>query len=186
VAAWQGSEPVNPAQPIEDTTRQIVHEQIDEVQQAVRDALPMDLTAPGSEASDAHGAPGDGSDADSSSRSAGDIVRETIDRYRQAWRAWWDELGAAARWSLMGVGAIAAAGAFAFGLIFPNLGASTVSALAGSVMVLTSLGRLSARHLPGVADYLPTTPRGVLVAVALATGLGVLIQWIFSRKSADS
>lgn len=183
VAAWQGTEPINPAKPIEDVSRQIVHEQVAQVQEAVRGALPLDLTNPQAPSE----TPGDPDDekADEPARSVGDILRETVDRYRQAWAAWWGELGLAARWSLVGVGAIAAACAFAFGLVFPNLGASTVSALAGSVMVLTALGRLGTRYLPGVVEYLPTSPRAMLIAVALAAGLGVLIQWIFSRKSAD-
>ncbi len=181
VAAWQGTEATDPTEPFVRESRQIVSEQIDEAKQAVEASSLFESTPPPEDATDETNRGDDGEAV----RRAGDIVRATIARYREGWAAWWGELGGTARWSLAGVGAVAAAGAFAMGLIFPNLAATAVSALVGSLMVLTSLGRLSARHLPQVADYLPTTPRAMLIAVATATAAGVLIQWIFSRKSAD-
>lgn len=181
VAAWQGTEAVDPTQPFEDVSRQILREQVTEA----REALTEDLLEGPTSALDAEPQAEDGAQ-EQNGPGVREVLADVGARYREAWSAWWAELSGTAKWSLLGVGALAAAGAFALGLIFPNTAAALVSALAGSILVLTALGRLGARHLPSAYEYLPQTPRDMLVAVGVATALGALIQWIFSRKRADT
>jgi hypothetical protein len=185
VAAWQGTEAVNPAQPFEDVSRQILREQVNEAREALTEGLAPGLLDDLAATEHAESPTDDGAQ-EQNGPGVRQVLADVWARYREAWMAWWAELSGAAKWSLLGVGAIAAAGAFAVGLIFPNTAAALVSALAGSILVWTALGRLGARYLPAAHEYLPQTPRGMLVAVGAATALGALIQWIFSRKRADT
>lgn len=101
-------------------------------------------------------------------------------------RQWWgEELDPAVRWSVMAASAIVAAGGLMIGLVLPNLGASLAASLVGSVLIGGVTLRLSGRYLEGVYDWLPSSPRRALIALAVMTVIGTLIQWTLTGRRTD-
>ncbi|QDU33843.1 hypothetical protein KS4_19010 [Poriferisphaera corsica] len=88
----------------------------------------------------------------------------------------------------MSIGIAAMAGGLIgllFGLIAPYWAASAESALVGAILILLPGMNLAEVYLPVAEPYLPNSPRSILVFLGLITVIGVLIQWMIFRRSAD-
>jgi len=113
-----------------------------------------------------------------------DALREAAKYYWQAVVNWWNVAGTGARGGMLLIGLVAAGIGLLLGLVGPYKAASIQSAVAGAVLILFSSFSLLAQLMPERADWLPATPRGVLICLGLITTIGVALQWtIFARET---
>lgn len=113
-----------------------------------------------------------------------DALRGVASYYRQTLSDWWAQAGTGARGTMLLVGLVAAAVGLLLGLIAPYRAASVQSAVAGAVLMLFSSFSLLAQLMPEHLNWLPATPRGVLICLGLITAAGLALQWtIFARKT---
>ncbi|GAB4192572.1 MAG: hypothetical protein Kow00105_06660 [Phycisphaeraceae bacterium] len=121
-------------------------------------------------------------------RQIGSVILEALrgaaKYYWQAVADWWSEAGTGARGGMLLVGLVAAGIGLLLGLLGPYKAASIQSAVAGAVLIVFSSFSLLAQLMPDRADWLPATPRGVLICLGLITTIGVALQWtIFARET---
>ena len=114
-----------------------------------------------------------------------DAMRGLASYYWEQFSDWWSEAGAGPRGAMMLVGLVAAVVGLLLGLIGPYKAASIQSAVAGSVLILFSLFSLLAQLMPEHLDWLPATPRGVLICLGLITAAGLAVQWTIFKRKAD-
>jgi len=185
VLAWEGAPwPVEAGQSIRDAAG----EAIDEGRERLGEHLPGGAGAE----EETEAADGDGG---SSGEGEGEEEREGVlaklaalggEVWGDLSRWWTEELDGAVRWSIVAGAAIVAVGGLIVGLILPNLGSSLAAALVGSVLVGGVVLRLTGRYLESVHDWLPSSPRGALIALVAATVIGTMIQWTLTGRRADS
>lgn len=159
-----------------------IHEQIGAVTDQFRDNVTSAMT--GDEES---GAPATIS-FDETAQKVGaailDALRGMSSYYLESLKAWWAEAGSGAKGGMMLIGLVAAVIGLLLGLIGPYKAASVQSAVAGSVLILFSSFSLLAQLMPEHLDWLPATPRRVLICLSLITAAGLALQWtIFKRKT---
>ena len=114
-----------------------------------------------------------------------------VETLKRAWeaqleavRTWWTDLPARQK-SIVGGGALGGAVVgLLLGLVLPKVAASLQTALAGALLIFGA-GRVLAERYTAGTEYLPGSPRSVILTVGLITVLGVLIQWAIFRKRAD-
>ena len=113
-----------------------------------------------------------------------DAMRSLATYYWDQIKLWWHDAGGGARGGMLLVGLVAAVIGLLLGLIGPYKAASVQSAFAGAVLILFSSFSLLAQLLPNQRDWLPASPRGVLICLGLITAVGLAFQWtIFKRKT---
>jgi hypothetical protein len=98
---------------------------------------------------------------------------------------WWGEAGSGARGGMLLVGLVAAVIGLLLGLVGPYKAASVQSAVAGAVLILFSAFSLVAQLRPEQMEWLPATPRGVLVGLGLITAVGLGLQWTVFKRNTD-
>ena len=165
VLAWKG-EPFPQAQ---QSIKQAMHDAAQEAREAV--------TSERSEASS-----DESSDEDLMTK-----LRSALDETWQALVEWWknDLEGGTRTLIIIGSAAMAITG-FLVGLVLPEFAASLAASLVGSCFVIFSVLRLTAEYAGKLHEYLPTTPRGVLLSVGIMTIIGALIQWTVLGRRADN
>ena len=112
-----------------------------------------------------------------------EVLKSLASYYQGELSQWWSQAGTGARGTAAIVGLIAAGIGLLLGLLLPYIAASLQSAIAGSVLILFSSFSLIAQFLPEHLNWLPATPRGVLLCLGLITAIGLVLQLtIFKRK----
>ncbi len=114
-----------------------------------------------------------------------EALRGMAGYYRQSLGDWWAQAGTGVRGGVMITGFIAAVVGLLIGLIGPYLAASLQSAATGSVLMLFSSFSLLAQLMPEHLNWLPASPRGVLLCLGLITFIGLFLQWTFFADKAD-
>ena len=66
---------------------------------------------------------------------------------------------------------------FLVGFLAPKKMATAQSAVAGALLVFFAVRGLVDIHLPNIAEYLPGTPRAIVITVIIIAGLGFIMQW---------
>jgi len=117
--------------------------------------------------------------------SLAEALRGLAEYYRGELASWWSDAGTGVKGGAAGVGLIAAVIGLLLGLIWPYAAASVQSAMAGSVLMLFSSFSLLAQMMPENLNWLPATPRGVLICLGLITTVGLVLQWTFFARKSD-
>lgn len=113
-----------------------------------------------------------------------DTVKSWAQAVYAAAKQYWDDLPEHLRPAVLGAAGTGALAGLLIGALIPGLSASIVTAFGGGLLWLTG-GRIIAEHLSGHA-VLPATGRGWLVLWIAISLIGLVIQWIFRPKRADS
>lgn len=188
VIAWEGvTPPPDPTADLKSTARDIIEDGVEQLNGGADDEAEADGDLP-SFLPRIFGNP-DEAEADEPPDEQPGLARRLNDAAQAGWnnlKTWWhDDLSASARWLIVTAAAAMAISGLLIGLIFPNLGAAIVASLIGSGIVLSAVLRLGGKYLGDAADWLPGTPRGVLITVIAMTIAGALIQWTVLRPRAD-
>lgn len=188
LVGWQGT-PISQAPlALNDTASQLVDQQVNgQLNQQLGQlsaSAGLDLGNLGSlSGSEADGSTSATDEAEGSS--VGQVLRDAVAQQRSLWGEWWASLSGTVRATILIVSALAAFSGLIIGLIMPNLSASAVSALVGSLAVLLSAAHLARGYAPEASAFIPSSPRSLLIAVLATTLVGTAIQWTISRRSTD-
>lgn len=112
-------------------------------------------------------------------------LREAVAATWQDLRGWWDGLGGGLKGILWTASIVVGLTGLLIGLIMPNLGSAIMTGLIGSGLLLAAVLRLSWRHAPDLAAFLPVESRPIVITLAAMTFLGAVLQWTILRRRAD-
>ncbi|MHC4217528.1 MAG: hypothetical protein ACYSU7_03640 [Planctomycetota bacterium] len=116
------------------------------------------------------------------------------------WRQWWDnaadvlvsvpvtiwqETPEPLRWSVVAAAAVGGLLGLVLGAAAPSFSASVVTALGGSVIMISSAWTLAARLEAPPDRWLPTTPKAILAWWIALSVIGLGIQWMLRARRAD-
>ncbi|MFA7235357.1 MAG: hypothetical protein WC058_00715 [Phycisphaeraceae bacterium] len=115
-----------------------------------------------------------------------DRMVEAVKRLTGELRDWWEQsVSASLRWSALAGGLMMAIAGLMLGLLMPELGASVVASISGATLMTAAALRLGGRYVPSMSEWLPDSPRRLLIALAVLAAVGALIQWTILRRKAD-
>ncbi|MHB1156508.1 MAG: hypothetical protein ACYC26_06680 [Phycisphaerales bacterium] len=115
-----------------------------------------------------------------------DRMVEAVKRLTGELRDWWEQsVSASLRWSALAGGLMMAIAGLMLGLLMPELGASVVASISGAMLMTAAAARLGGRYVPSMSEWLPDSPRRLLIALVVLTAVGALIQWTILRRKAD-
>lgn len=98
----------------------------------------------------------------------------------------WQEMPSGGRSLLLMASAIGGLAGFLIGLLIPKTAAWAGSSLLGTICMAAGAGLLLTQYNPSMLDSLGQRLSQCLLAMGLITLLGMLIQWILSRRQADN
>ncbi len=130
----------------------------------------------------------DTSSTDAAQKAARDIWQRIQELYRQQIQlitTWWQSLGSRGRNIVMVAATVGLVIGMVAGLLRPYLAASFESALLGGGLWLAGGRGLLAVYAPDWTGWLPTGLRAWLVALAVVTALGIIVQWRLWRPRAQ-
>ncbi len=129
----------------------------------------------------------DTSSSDAAQRSIEDIWQKLQGVYRQQFdliASWWQSLASRGRNIVIVAATLGLAVGLAIGLLRPYLAASIQSAFVGGGLWLAGGRSLLAIYLPDQTAWLPVGLRAWLLALAVVTAVGILIQtWLWRRRT---
>jgi hypothetical protein len=97
----------------------------------------------------------------------------------------WRETPASMRWTVVAAAAVGALLGLVFGAAAPSLSASIVTALGGSVIMLSS-GLVLVTHVNiPYTDWMPTTATPLLIWWVVLAVIGLGVQWMLRARRAD-
>ncbi|XAL99376.1 hypothetical protein OT109_17570 [Phycisphaeraceae bacterium D3-23] len=118
-------------------------------------------------------------------KATGEAIKGMVFDNIEAVCAWWQENTTDAQRNValgMGVGAL---GGLLLGGLFPKYTAAIQAALVGAVLLFIPGRELIVDHAPEAVGWLPSSPRGGLLALGLITLLGILVQWTLYFRPVD-
>jgi hypothetical protein len=121
--------------------------------------------------------------------SVSETLREWWDRAAQilasASAAVWHETPDSLRWTVLAAAAVGALLGLVVGAAAPSFSASVVTALGGSVIMLSS-GLVLVTHVKiPLTSWMPTTPTALLIWWVVLAVIGLGVQWILRARRAD-
>lgn len=133
----------------------------------------------------------DDSDADAPTASGGNpaelgpILLKGVEDTRTIVTDWWGELESSTRWGLVAISVGGSIVAFVLALALPMFGASMVTSFLGTLLMLPGFVVLTRLVASDTALAMTSSPRGLVIGVAIATIIGAAIQWMLLRPPAD-
>lgn len=115
----------------------------------------------------------------------GPIIVTGLEDTRTVVTEWWNALESSTRWGLVAISVGGGIVAFVLALALPMFGASMVTSFLGTLLMLPGVITLTRLVASDTALAMTSSPRGLVIGVAIATIIGALIQWMLLRPPAD-
>lgn len=115
----------------------------------------------------------------------GPIVVTGIEDTRTVVYDWWNALESSTRWGLVAISVGGSIVAFVLALALPMFGASMVTSFLGTLLMLPGVVMLTRLVASDTALAMTSSPRGIVIGIAIATIIGAFIQWMLLRPPAD-